>query len=104
MSALEAISNFAADGLVPDLTLLLDYPAESGLQRARQRNRTENLEAEGRFELEALAFHQRIRKGYLDLAAHQERVCIIEATGDEDQVTGRITAAVDQFLAYRRSP
>jgi dTMP kinase len=103
ITMLATISDFAADGLSPDLTLLLDYPVESGLQRARLRNHSGNLEAEGRFEYETLAFHQRVRQGYLDLAASQERVCIIEATGDEDMVAERVNIAVDQFLARRRS-
>jgi dTMP kinase len=103
MTMLATISDFAADGLSPDLTLLLDYPVESGLQRARLRNHSGHLEAEGRFEYETLAFHQRVRQGYLDLAASQERVCIIEATGDEDMVAERVNIAVDQFLARRRS-
>ncbi len=100
---LEAINSFAADGLLPDLTLLLDYPAEAGLQRARARNHTSKLESEGRFELEALAFHQRIRQGYLDLAAHEERFQIIDAVGDKETVAKRITSIIDGFLASRRS-
>ena len=82
LAQLETINKFATDGLVPDLTLLLDYPVEAGLQRARTRNRNDKLEAEGRFELEALAFHQRIRHGYLELAQSRNRFCIIDALGD----------------------
>ena len=100
---LESINRFATDGLAPDLTLLLDYPAEAGLQRARKRNQSDKLEAEGRFEMEALAFHQRIRRGYLELAAGQDRFCIIDALGDEELVAQRISAAVDHFLTSRRS-
>ncbi len=103
LAQLESINRFAAEGLVPDLTLLLDYPVEAGLPRARERNRNNNLESEGRFELETLAFHQRIRRGYLELAAGQERFSIIDALGREDVVAQRITAAVDHFLARRRS-
>ena len=103
MTELDSINTFAASGLVPDLTLLLDYPAEAGLQRARQRNKVSKLESEGRFELEALAFHQRIRQGYLDLAAREARFHIIDALGDEESVAKRITAAIDRFLATRRS-
>jgi dTMP kinase len=103
MMQLETINKYAADGLTPDLTLLLDYPAEEGLQRARARNHIGNLESEGRFELEALSFHQRIRQGYLDLATKEERVHIINALGNEDAVAERINAAVDHFLACRRS-
>jgi dTMP kinase len=100
---LEEINEFAAEGLTPDLTLLLDYPAEEGLQRARERNQVGNLESEGRFELETLTFHQRIRQGYLALATHEERVYIIDALGDEEVVTERINAVIDRFIASRSS-
>lgn len=103
VAQLETINRFAAEGLVPDLTLLLDFPAEEGLQRARTRNCSDKMESEGRFELEALSFHQRIRQGYLDLAAQEERVHIIDALGDEEIVIERITAVVDHFLDSRRS-
>lgn len=100
---LEEINEFAAEGLTPDLTLLLDYPAEEGLQRARERNQVGNLESEGRFELETLTFHQRIRQGYLALATHEERVYIIDALGDEEVVTERIISVIDRFIASRSS-
>lgn len=103
MQQLEAINKFATNGLTPDLTLLLDYPVEEGLQRARSRNDNESLEAEGRFELEALAFHRRIRQGYLELAARQDRFRVVDALGDISTVSRRITSVVDQFLAARSS-
>lgn len=102
ITQLEAINRFAAEGLTPDLTLLLDHPAEQGLQRARARNHSASMESEGRFELEALAFHQRIRQGYLDLAAQEKRFHIIDALGDEGIVASRIVSVVDEFLAKRR--
>lgn len=103
MKQLEEINNFATSGLTPDLTLLLDYPVEEGLQRARNRNDNESLEAEGRFELEALSFHRRIREGYLELASREERFHVIDALGDEFNVSRRIRSAVDRFLAIRSS-
>jgi dTMP kinase len=98
---LETINNFATAGLTPDLTLLLDYPVEEGLQRARSRNSTENMKSEGRFELEALTFHQRIRTGYLELASTEERFQVVDALGDMVSISERITAVVDRFLASR---
>ena len=103
MVQLEAINRFASKGLVPDMTLLLDYPVKEGLYRARARNHCDNLESEGRFELESLDFHQRIRQGYLDLAAREERFRVIDALGDEDSVAERMITEVDLFLANRRS-
>ena len=103
MTQLEAINRFASKGLIPDMTLLLDYPEEEGLHRARARNHRDNLESEGRFELESLDFHRRIRQGYLDLAAREERFRVIDALGDEDSVAERMITVVDLFLADRSS-
>ena len=91
----------ATGGLRPDLTLLLDFPAERGLARARHRNQCASQLHEGRFELEELAFHQRVRDAYLTLAAREERFRIIDATGEAAQVSSRLLAAVDTFLACR---
>ena len=62
-------SDFAAKGMIPDITLLLDLPAEEGLRRARRRNGLMGTaESEGRFEAEEMAFHQRVRSGFLEIA------------------------------------
>lgn len=95
------LNSVATDGLRPDLTLLLDFAAEQGLERARHRNQHGNLLDEGRFELEALDFHRCVRQGYLELAAREERFQVINASGTADEVAARITATVDQFLAQR---
>lgn len=55
-----AINNTATGGLKPDLTILLDISAEEGLARKQRRDR---------FEQEDIAFHQKVREGYLKLAA-----------------------------------
>jgi len=103
VNQLAAISRFASDGLTPDMTLLLDYPIEAGLHRARTRNQARGLEAESRFEQESMDFHRRIRQGYLDLSAEGDRFQVIDARGNRESVAERIAIAVDHFLARRRS-
>ena len=98
------LNHVATGGLCPDLTLLLDFPAETGLERARQRNQQGNLLDEGRFELETFDFHRRVRQSYLELAAREERFRVIDATGLADEVAARIAAVVDDFLANRSHP
>lgn len=93
------LNGIAADGLTPDLTLLVDLPVELGLGRARQRNEESSGPAEGRFELEELAFHRRVRDSYLALAAAHRRFRIIDGRGSEEVVAARVAAAVDAFLA-----
>ncbi|PLY11663.1 MAG: dTMP kinase [Desulfuromonas sp.] len=94
---IEHLNREATDGLVPDLTLLLDLPLETGLARAISRN-SDSSEDEGRFEQEALAFHQRVRDGYLTLARSHDRFRVVPADGDIDEVATRIRHAVAPWL------
>ncbi len=70
------------DGLLPDITLLLDLAPAQGLARAwSQINNGGRTEAESRFEAEKLQFHEKVRAGYLDIARRDpERFHIIDAT------------------------
>ena len=78
---LQELNDHATGGLWPERTLLLDLPVEQGLQRARARNGREGLSlSEGRFEAEEIAFHQRIRQGFLSRAARwPERFRVLDA-------------------------
>lgn len=87
---IETLSRETVGGLTPDLTLLLDLPVETGLQRAHARRRAKGaIEGEGgehgdlpdRFEAEAVVFFERVRERYLAIAAAEpQRVRILEAT------------------------
>ncbi|MCD6286804.1 MAG: dTMP kinase [Anaerolineae bacterium] len=82
LADLRAITGFATRGLKPDLTLYLDIPPEIGLQR-----RESSGEALNRLDREALAFHQRVRHGYLDLIeAEPERWRFVDATGTLQEI------------------
>jgi dTMP kinase len=67
INKLEAVISFATAGLKPDMTILLDLPVEIGLARKQGQTAT----AWNRFEAEARAFHERVRAGYHELAAHE---------------------------------
>ena len=86
--------------IIPDLTILLDCPAELGLGRSRRRIKNEGKEsAEGRFEEKKLAFHERVRNGYLELARMEpKRFCIINGEQEVTAVHQGICAAVEQRL------
>ena len=78
----------------PDLTLVFDLPVEVGLDRAFGRGLFET-----RFESKGLEFHERLRRGFLDIAkAHPERCVVIDADGDQDAVEARVWAAVEGRL------
>ena len=86
------LHELACGGLTPDLTLLLDLAPEEGLARAWRRIASDDAHAaESRFEKEKLAFHRRVREGYLDLAQKEpQRFCVIDADADAQTVQTRI--------------
>ncbi len=100
---LYSLNSIAAGGLWPDLTLLFDIDPQKGLARAAERNRAEGKTVtEGRFEAESLAFHQRIREGFLDWAAKRpERFRVIDGSGVPDAVFSAARAAVETMLQTR---
>ena len=70
----------------PQLTFLLDLPVEEGLRRAWKRMENQAVK-EDRFEKEALAFHQRVREGYLLLARMEpQRIIVLNGMGDEQSL------------------
>ncbi|MBD5642282.1 MAG: dTMP kinase [Desulfovibrio sp.] len=89
----------ACEKLLPDLTILLDLPVQTGLARAGRRNRKEGtVISEGRFDSESLDFHERTRKGYLELAAREPgRIRIIDAGRDADAVFADCLAVMENF-------
>ncbi len=92
---IEALNDMACEGVYPFLTILIDCEVETGLGRARQRIESATGPREERFELESLAFHQRVRNGYLQLAAEEpERFLIIDGSDNVDNVFKNILAAV----------
>ena len=95
------LSELATDGLQPDLTLLLELPLETGLERAICRN-SGAARDEGRFEQEALAFHERVCDGYHELARGEERFRVISATGSIGDVAARIRRTVEPWLRKGR--
>ncbi len=84
----------------PDLTLLLDLPAEVGLARAWQQiENGQRTGKETRFEEEALAFHTKVRSGYLALAAEEpQRFRIIDAAASKNQVAQEIIAIIENVI------
>lgn len=95
-----ALNEMAVDGLWPDLTLLFDLEPELGLARARRRNCLCGVEVtEGRFEAEAMAFHRRIRNGYLVWAArHPQRFRVLDASASPDDVYAQAEDVLREVL------
>ena len=90
LETLRALDEAATEGLRPDLTILVDLPVEAGLARVAPDDVT-------RFEAEHdLAFHRRVRDGFLWLAAEApERFVIVDSTRSADEVGAEIWRAVE---------
>ncbi len=98
LPTLRIILAFATGGLQPDLTIYLDITAEEGLRR-RQQAAQDGAEW-NRLDAESLAFHQRVREGYLALVAEApDRWVALSGAGDRDSIQGQIRDAV-----YARLP
>jgi len=82
----------------PDLTFILDLPAEQGLARAARRRGA--LDAPDRFEGEDLAFHETLRDAFLGIARGEpDRCVVIDAAGSEEDVAEAIWSLVADRLA-----
>jgi dTMP kinase len=85
------LSRWATDGLQPNLTVLLDVPPSEGLRRFTA--------PADRLESEPPQFHERVRRGYLDLAAQQRhRYLVVDATQSPEAVLAIIKARVQAEL------
>jgi dTMP kinase len=86
----------------PDLTIVLDVPAGTGLARAAQRRGTGSAD---RFEAETLEFHSKLREAYRELAEQEpDRCVLIDATGAPRAVGEMIWAAVTRRLDPSSAP
>jgi dTMP kinase len=90
------LNEFAAGDAVPALTLLFDVPVETGLARVVARGG-----APDRLESESLRFHERVREGYLELAAHHpDRIVVIDGTASPEAVAESVRAAAAARFAW----
>lgn len=89
------LEEVAVDGMVPDLTLILDIDPELGLERAAKRR----AGPADRYEKETIALHRRRRDGFLDIAnAEPQRCKVVDASADPEKVASAILANVTALL------
>lgn len=88
------VSVWATEGLMPEVTILLDVPADIGAKRQASEER-----AYDRLEAEELDFHERVRESYLAIAREDpERVAVIDGTASVDDVHQAVLQKVSQAL------
>ena len=84
---------WATEGLVPDVTVVLDLDPAIGRDRLDAANKQFD-----RLEAEALEFHTRVRDAYLTMAADEpERFLVVDATLDRDTIRDVIIARLDEL-------
>lgn len=94
--AIVPLDAFATNGITPDLTFLLDLPPELGLARQNDHNR---------MEAESLAFHCRVREGFLTEAANDPtRIAVLDARLSVAALHAEIYTRVQQALTRRQAP
>jgi dTMP kinase len=90
----EAVARWATHDLRPHLTVVLDLAPEHGLGRFAERDRIEG---------ESVAFHERVREAFLDMAAADpEHYLVLDAHLPPDDLEGRVRARVEPLLAQAR--
>jgi dTMP kinase len=95
LELVQAVNSAAAQGLEPDLTVLLDMPVEAGLDRKKGKRRD-------RFEQENMTFHRRVREGFLKLAAaNPNRWLVIDAGQSRAKIREIIWQRVSQLLKHQ---
>jgi dTMP kinase len=89
------ISRWATESLFPTLTIIIDQPAEIGLARLKSRDR---------LEAEPLAFHERVRNEFLQIASlDPERYLIVDGTQSIDEIHEEIISRVGEIPALKRN-
>ena len=97
LETIRDLNVLATGGLLPDLTLVLDLEPAVGMSRIGGRA----LDA---FERMDLAFHRRVREGYLEIArTEKRRVTVLGASQGEDALAAAVAAAVDELLERRET-
>ena len=93
---IDSLERMVTEGLKPDITLLLDLDAETGLLRNKGINKTDRLE------LEDLKFHKKVRAGYLQIAAREpERIKLIDGSGSIEEIQRKIIDIVTSRIKSR---
>ena len=80
------INMYATSGFLPDLTIYIDIPVEVGLERIKDNNRDVN-----RLDLEKVAFHKKVREGYLKIAKmYPDRIRVVDGNASLEEVYNRV--------------
>lgn len=92
--AIAAMNEIACGDIFPDVTIILDIDSQIGLSRARLRG-----DGEDRFEAKGIAYHEKVRAGFLEIAANSPSRCVvINANRTPDEISKNIWQVVHPYL------
>jgi len=98
LQTIRDLNALATGGVMPDLTILLDLDPAEGIRRISDRR----LDA---FEKMDMAFHRRVREGYLEIAhAEKGRIVVLSATPPKDELHAAVVAKVETLLSRHEAP
>lgn len=96
------LNRLATEGMVPDLTIVLDCSVDTGLVRTRERVKHTPQHRFDRFEAERAEFHRRVREGFLAIArAEPDRVRVINSERALEMVAADVLAASMELIEAR---
>jgi dTMP kinase len=102
MKLIRGLERVTVGAVMPDVTFLLDVPANIGLARAKARR---GAGAADRFEAESVDYHEELRKAFLTLAEREpKRFVVVDGRAPRDVVAGRVWAAVERRLLGGDTP
>ncbi|MCL2474171.1 MAG: dTMP kinase [Alphaproteobacteria bacterium] len=91
---IQKLYELIAEGIKPDITILLDIKANSGLDRVESRNGIDD-----RYQQKNIEFHETLRKAYLAIAnENKKRFAIVDASEDKETIAAKIAKIVDERL------
>ena len=97
LQLIDSLDMIATNKLCPDITILLDIDVKTGLARNRALNKNDRLE------LEDISFHEKVRKGFIQIAAREpERVKLVDCSESLDEVHRKVVEIITGFLEGRK--
>jgi dTMP kinase len=98
LDTIESINRIATGGLEPDLTIVLDLDTITGLERAKSKGID-------RMESKDLAYHERVRSGYLELARNNPgRIKVIKVADEVDRTQALVRQEVESVIQKYNRP
>ena len=99
---IKKLNDIASCGITPDITFYLDVDPKEGIKRAKSVNKGK-LTGGDRIEKESIKFHNKVRKGFLDLAKkYSKRIKKIETKNGIEKTQGNINKETDKFLKKKK--